>query len=217
MENNNNVYKGIFGIVIVGVACFATYLGTELKNSKINIQTNEVTKTVEKGVFVPFDATKKKFISDSEYSIDKDSSVGCKVQLDSNGKVGFVISSDAKNYFSYMGDDIIKAPLDKVIEVTGFTKKVVDVFIGGCGQGVDFPIVLFLMEDGTVEYLDSKVAIENNKFVSAGKLENVENIVRFERADAFHENIGGYITVIAIDKDGYFYDVGKQVYDLMYK
>lgn len=235
MEKHKSVYIGAFTIVVIGVAIFAIYLGSEIKNLKNelndskasnnvvsteastyadqssavsnNVQVKEVEKIVEKGVFVPFDETKKKFDTTLSYNIIRNPVLGCVINLDSKGKVYLNIgAAEAKEYSPNM-----KAPTNTDIEITGFSKKVVDVFVGMYGNGIDYPIILFLMEDGTVEYLNSKDAFENNKFVSAGKISGVENIVRIEQAGAYEEGSGGYRTVIAIDKDGYYYDVASKI------
>jgi hypothetical protein len=232
MEKHKNVYIGAFTIVVICVACFAIYLGAEIKNLKNelkdskasndlvsteastyadqsstvsnNVQIKEVEKIVEKGVFVPFDTNKKKFETDLTYEVIKKSVLGCNIKLDNSGKVYLNIDRDAKENFPKT-----TAPVNTNLEITGFSKKVVDVFIGEYGNGYSYPVILFLMADGTVEYLNSKYAFENNVFVSEGKISGVENIVRIEQAGAY--NGGGISTVIAIDKDGYYYDVASKV------
>ena len=89
-----------------------------------------------------------------------------------------------------------------------FDQKVVDIFFGGIGQGSSGDTILFLMEDGTVEYLPLKKAYAtNNKSLNSyGSLPGISNIVKFYSANA-NSQMGSGITILAQDNEGNLYDL----------
>lgn len=99
-------------------------------------------------------------------------------------------------------------------EITGFSSKILDVCFGYMGNGDMAPIILFLMDDGSVEFVISYKMIKMGRFESFGRIEEISNIVKFEQlaANDVNENgeiFGGFTTVVAIDKDGYSYDLSQ--------
>ena len=99
-------------------------------------------------------------------------------------------------------------------EITGFDGSVKETFLAYMGNGDMAPVILFLMEDGTVEYLDSKEMFENETYKSSGKLGDLENIVKFTNItitdlDENGEDLGGAIGVVAINKNGISYDISN--------
>ena len=90
-------------------------------------------------------------------------------------------------------------------EVTGFKSKVYDVVSTWVGDGSSEYIVC-LMQDGTVEYMTD--ILNRDYKVSEGKIEGLNNIVRILCCKTSSTTVGNTgRTIIAIDKDGYFYDV----------
>lgn len=99
-------------------------------------------------------------------------------------------------------------------EITGFSSNIVEVHFAYFGTDVSPAKIVFLMEDGTVEYADSKKIIENSEFVSAGKIEGISNIVKIESVEVEYydetgNSEGGAGTNVAIDKEGYAYDLSE--------
>lgn len=99
-------------------------------------------------------------------------------------------------------------------EITGFSSNITDIHFAYSGTDVSPAKILFLMEDGTVEYIDFQKLIENKEYVSAGKLEGLSNIVKLENVKVgfYDENgnsEGGADTNVAIDQEGYAYDLSK--------
>ena len=116
---------------------------------------------------------------------------------DSSGGIGVLVDSSRKKaVISYNDTMLVKAhgvdikasgdeySYTKIDEKT-FEKKIVQVLIGGFGQDATYNSILYLMEDGTLEYtpitkdLDTYFKQEDNtkKFNSYGKLEGVKDIV----------------------------------------
>jgi len=90
------------------------------------------------------------------------------------------------------------------IDTKTFDKKVAQVLIDGAGQDASGVAIIYLMEDGTVEYTpilkDFKANWGNeakDKFNSYGKLDGVSNIISLIPAEA-----NGYHTVLARQADG---------------
>ena len=88
-----------------------------------------------------------------------------------------------------------------------FNKKVVDMAECGFGQSIDNETLFFIMEDGTVEYMPIATAVKNNSIKSYGKLEGVNDIISIKNVSAGAPNGGGWVTTIAFNKDGKFYDL----------
>lgn len=121
------------------------------------------------------------------------------------------LTTDIKNeqykfLFSEVKDQI------KNKEITGFDQDVKEVYYAYMGNGDPCPVILFLMQDGTVEFADSGKMLKNEKYESLGKIKELSNVVKFVHLNAqeFDENgegMGGWITVAAIDEDGYSFDL----------
>ena len=91
-------------------------------------------------------------------------------------------------------------------------RKIQNVYCLGAGQSGYGNCVLFLMEDGTVEYMPLAYAIKNNDFRSYGKLEGVENVVDIVTAYiAGGMGAGSGHTALVIQEDGTAYDIGEQL------
>lgn len=97
-------------------------------------------------------------------------------------------------------------------EITGFNQDVKDVYYAYMGNGDMCPYILFLMKDGTVEFADSGKMLKNKKYESLGKIKELSNIVKFvhlnaQEVDENGEGLSGWITVAAIDEEGYSFDL----------
>ncbi len=114
-------------------------------------------------------------------------------------------------------------------QIIGFTKNIKKVFFGEVGQSIHGLVLIYLMEDGTVEYSNifkgydedlsdcpySEVISEKDEegniyFKSMGQIANVSEVVDIYNADVSYIT-GGARTVIATKKDGSFYDLGKML------
>lgn len=93
--------------------------------------------------------------------------------------------------------------------------QVIDVLFGRFGQDVGEEAILFLMNDGTVEYVPYYLALKENDFRSRGKLKGINNIIRLLYVNASNPNgVGGYRTVLAQRADGTLYDLSSTINDL---
>lgn len=125
------------------------------------------------------------------------------------------------NVFSGAVGNLDETPSYQII---GFNKEVKDVFVGTFGQEVGGLTLLFLMSDGTVEYVpmfgrDNLNCVEDysadgsiigKHFVSKGALTGVINVVKFYNVNAATQT--GWFTSIGATADGSFYDLGNIIY-----
>lgn len=88
-----------------------------------------------------------------------------------------------------------------------FDKKIVDIYCANVGQDIN-PIIVFLMSDGTVEYVDFLSYINGNS-LNHNKINDVSNVVKFYSAGFRIDNsgIGDGLTILAQRSDGKFYDL----------
>lgn len=107
--------------------------------------------------------------------------------------------------------------------VVGFPKNVSDVLVGTVGQDVSGLNLIYLMEDGTVEYTpvflkhtDASYYLSVNysayqQFATNGPISGVTDVVKLYNATmtpaGFNAASGG-ATILAAKKDGSFYDLG---------
>ena len=91
-----------------------------------------------------------------------------------------------------------------------FNSKIVDAILTSNGvDGLSIRYV-FLLEDGTVEYIPLYDACKDNKIMSYGKIDNVKDIVHIQKGFV----AGGY-TVFAFKEDGTFYDLFAIISELL--
>ena len=139
--------------------------------------------------------------SNTKYTPQRDSKLGYDITaiLDKSGKkVILSISADkAKEYSSEYKTGISK-------EITNFSKKVVNVFVESL-QGYQTEYVLFLMEDGTVEYMKVVDAVKNDSFKSLGAINGVSDVVDIVRGSS------GVLTIFGITSTGDYYDIGRLI------
>lgn len=133
--------------------------------------------------------------------------------LTNEGKVNIMVyevgDKDTNSFPNY------KIKLNKLYAMTGFSKKVIDIYFGPYGLNVSDCVFLFLMEDGTIEYLPIEEFILNENTKSCGKLKGVENIVKIKNGSVnFRDKVGnaqggGATTPLAISSSVEIYDIGK--------
>lgn len=97
-----------------------------------------------------------------------------------------------------------------------FTQGVKDVYVGGIGQDMSGDIILFLMDDGTVEYIPVYQALSTSGvdgLISYGTLQDLKDIVKFYSVGAIRNPVGSSVTVLAQTKDGTLYDLAPIIND----
>ena len=99
--------------------------------------------------------------------------------------------------------------------INNFSKDIIEIRTGSIYPSLDGSIVIFLMEDGSVEYIPLYKALEANDVRSYGKLEGVEDIVKLYNAYAIPKNspVGASTSLLAQKSDGTFYDLDQILYN----
>ena len=130
-----------------------------------------------------------------------------------NGKVWFTSRWDKSTWTEFLGipENNIKASKNYSVEVTGFSKKVIDVEISHY-QTIETYLFVFLMEDGTVEYSGIKNMLTN--LTSEGEVPNVSKIHSINTISTTHKDqanmsiyLGSASTVLALDHQNNSYDI----------
>lgn len=96
-----------------------------------------------------------------------------------------------------------------------FEKEIKDIYFGGIGQDATGDIILFLMSDGTVEYIPVYQALLSNGIeglTSYGVLPNITDVVKFYTVNASTGMIGS-VSILAQTKDGTLYDLAPIIND----
>lgn len=151
---------------------------------------------------------KKENVKYEEITSDKDDA-GLKFEV-KDGKV-YLTTDINNNLYNLYFSDIAKNKIENK-EIEGFTKKVQEVYLAYMGNGDVQPLILFLIEDGTVEYLDSKDMLKNENYKSSGKLGDLSNIVKFvdieiKDIDKQGNEMSGARGVVAVNEDGVSYNI----------
>jgi hypothetical protein len=154
------------------------------------------------------------------YRRDSDSNLGITCTIEKNNTVNVSFSdleSLSSNYGVKKPSNLSDGGYYTYAIIDNFLgKKVVDVYIKGMGQAVGNEVLYFLMEDGTVQYMPVRKAIQNSDFKSYGNIEELSNIVEIVDGSAGMVNGPGYLTPFAITKDGECYELSAIVNKLLY-
>lgn len=225
MENKKSktglhVFVGIIlGIIICGGVVFATYsLGyltfgqieeTE-KTETNNEENNEVEEEVSDNS-LDFDTSK--IVNNTADSYELQNYNGTiNVRLDNTRKIA-TLSFNRKTLSDTYGlnwdtTGVVEGTVeDKTIT---FTQGIKDVYVGGIGQDMSGDIILFLMDDGTVEYIPVYKALSTggvDGLTSYGTLQDLKDVVKFYSVMAIRNPVGSSVTILAQTKDGTLYDL----------
>lgn len=100
------------------------------------------------------------------------------------------------------------AEASKEIQISNFDKEISSIYILGFGHEVGRETLLFLMKDGTVEYMPIAKALKEQEFKSYGMLPDVEKVSLISQGNCVPE-FGGWADIFAIKDDGSFYILGE--------
>ncbi len=189
------------------------YLENQIAEPKIENTVPEPVVEKESTNTPPFAMEKLKVaVPDATYEIADEAIVtplkNCGITIEiEEGKV--YLSTDATNtQYQTLFPNITEV---KKQEITGFTAKPKSFQYAVFGQNINPPVILFLMEDGTLEYVKSLEMLQSATYGSKGKIGELANIVDFDYVSV-HENAGGsFISTVAIDKEGFYYDLHELI------
>ncbi|MBR2588770.1 hypothetical protein IKE84_00250 [Candidatus Saccharibacteria bacterium] len=135
---------------------------------------------------------------------------------DGNGVFGAYINTsnsavDLYIYWSYIANyyGVTTENAERELATITFDQPVADIVIGETGQSVGGDVLLFLLADGTVEYMPVVKALQNRDFRSYGQLAGVSDVVKFYHVDAVSDtgDWSGYVTTLAQREDGSIIDL----------
>ncbi len=235
MENKRkNIYITIFVITTIIASCLAVYFAitknneTEKLQAKVdeltsqNNELNENSQVVENNVTTQEKVVEKVVEKYGRFNVNASNCLNNTNGHVYSDRIGFdrtvyglncnytndkevTISLDMKDFNMYFPN--ISSETGTKEWKVNFSKKVVDIVAGGFGQAAGNETIFFIMEDGTVEYMPLATAVKNNSIKSYGKLEGVNDIISIKTVSAGAPNGGGWVTTIAFNKDGKFYDL----------
>lgn len=239
----DKIIKKIFSVVIVIIIIMLIFLSSNFIYTvavKYNILDENVANSTQHTTGIEDDETENIYEKNSDdiktilsnlYPIDSDSkyiknfsSIYNGIEAYINGdEVSILVRSEASQNFSgliansyFEGDTAIRANV--------VTKKKVKTLLVGYYQDdlsvefiKDVPYIFFIMEDGTVEYIDIKILLKNGYLTNPatnvktrGAIKGLENIVKLEQCKLANEE-DGYSTAVAIDKDGKIYNIFEYI------
>ncbi len=231
MENKKSktglhVFVGILlGIIICGGVVFATYsLGyltfnqvEETEKTETNNEENNEAEEEVSDNSLDFDTSKIVNSTADSYELQNYNGT-INVRLDNTRKIA-TLSFNRKTLSDTYGlnwdtTGVVEGTVeDKTIT---FTQGIKDVYVGGIGQDMSGDIILFLMDDGTVEYIPVYKALSTggvDGLTSYGTLQDLKDVVKFYSVMAIRNPVGSSVTILAQTKDGTLYDLAPIIND----
>lgn len=209
----------LLGVVLLGGGCYFLYSQNYLSFGKKSIvqkdqskdEKQETTSKVSNVELIHFDASKCLNSNADSYTLTIPThSLGINVSLDSTQKkVTVSVNRHLVNVAYGLNWETSSQNYEEESHEVVFEQKVDDIFFGGIGQDGSHDTLLFLMEDGSLEYLPVRKSLEENheQLKSYGKLSGVSQIVKLYAANASRNPVGSGVTILAQKTDGTFYDL----------
>ena len=224
MENKKSktglhVFVGILlGIIICGGVVFATYsLGyltfnqvEETEKTETNNEENNEAEEEVSDNSLDFDTSKIVNSNSDTYTLVNNGHT-INISLDETRKVATLSYNRKVLSDTYTLNWDLTGVEDYVYEnkQLNFEKEIKDICFGGIGQDATGDIILFLMSDGTVEYIPVYQALLSNGIeglTSYGVLPNITDVVKFYTVNA-SAGMSGSVSILAQTKDGTLYDL----------
>ncbi len=207
----------LLGILICGGVVFATYslgyltFSSQEEPNKVESNNEETTEEDTNASSLDFDTSKVINGNGTQYYLTNYNGT-IDIRLDETRKIA-TLNYNRKILSETYGLNWDTTGIDEYTyedKQLTFDKNIKDIFYGGVGQDVSGDIILFLMEDGTVEYIPVYQALATSGvdgLVSYGTLQGVEDIIKFYTAYAMVGLTGNYSTTLIQTKDGTLYDL----------
>ena len=194
IDNENNLYD--IGYILFELNNKPNIVKTEMNNKYVPLSIDTATRKV-----VNPETDIMSITDDGGYDL-------MSIRIE-NGKIYFVSKLSKEEWVNYGiagSQNEVKASKNYESEITGFSKKVVDVKCSWNGQTINEVYLVFLMEDGTLTYTTIQNLIKNSTV--EGKVNNVLNIQRIYNCSVGYRDGGGFSSVVAIDNEDNLYDIG---------
>lgn len=209
-------------LLVIGALCIFILVNKEKifdsKADKPEI-TEKDTKTKEKD-----ESAEYKFAYDSSKVKNNEDSIFGPVSASGMTGVGYGVNEENKKEVNVtinwnlvktgFGDTLQKEKDSSYTGKITFDKEVSDIFCGGVGLDVTGYKVLFLMADGTVQYIDEYNAVMNENFTDVKKISDLKNVVKFYSVSSSPKDsreTGGHYTILMQTDDGNLYDLEKMI------
>ena len=180
----------LFLLLIVAIVACGFCINTIIKR---NDTITQITAQLEQEKILPtkVDADNMTFNSEEfrRTSLMFDRLSGIDVFVNEN-KFTISTTDEAETYFYYNGDPI-------TYESDVIDKEIVQVLVSGYGSACK---VLFLMEDGTVRYIEGNDIIKRD--FTLRNIDNLKDVVRLQKATFTRNNGGATILAVAVMSDG---------------
>lgn len=224
-KTGSHVFVGILlGIIICGGVVFATYsLGyltfnqaEEPEKTETNNEENNETEEDVNDNSLDFDTSKIVNSNSDTYTLVNNGHT-INISLDETRKVVTLSYNRKVLSDTYTLNWDLTGVEDYVYEnkQLTFEKEIKDIYFGGIGQDATGDIILFLMSDGTVEYIPVYQALLSNGIeglTSYGVLPNITDVVKFYMVNA-SAGMSGSVSILAQTKDGTLYDLAPIIND----
>ena len=215
MEKKSNKGLIISLIIIIPICCILGFIGGDIFYNKEHKEVKTETKTEAKKE--EYNDKDEINLNNLEFNIDKcqncESDMNyyisqygdfASISLDKDKKsVSLFLNYNELSEF----DPKINKNNNAQQEIT-FDQTVEDIVYAGFGQDATYETILYLLNDGTVEYTPLLKAAEDNNIKSYGKLGNLKDIVKFYKVTASPDSdFGSGQSYLAQSKDGSLYDL----------
>ena len=232
MENKKSktglhVFVGILlGIIICGGVVFATYslgyltFGSQEEPTEVEINNESNDETTDEDTSansLDFDTSKVVNGNETQYYLTNYNST-INIRLDETRQI-VTLNYNRKILSDRYGLNWGTTGMDEYTyedKQLTFDKNIKDIFYGGVGQDASGDIILFLMDDGTVEYIPVYQALSTSGIdglLSYGALQGVEDVIKFYTAYAMVGLTGNYSTTLIQTEDGTLYDLAPIIND----
>ncbi len=162
-------------------------------------------KCEQKDVNIKFDETKSLNTNNMDYKMQAWEMAGISAEIvnDKNAEI-HINKSIVENNFGISTNNI-QDNYNIVLE-----KEVADIHIGGIGQDALGTYIIFLLEDGTVNYIEAYKALQSNNFTPQ-VANGITEVINFKdvNANIKGNGTGWYASILAMKKDGTFYDLSN--------
>lgn len=234
-SGNNWITNIMIGIIVILLIVIA-YLGINvLKTSKelgeidkqvaaMNEQDNQNNQSQSSGLKASdsLNTTQIKYTNQKEKSI---TNIGLDLKISENNESA-TLTINWKTFGNIINNEVSDnyPTSTNNYEVKGFNKKIKSALIGQTNNNLTSLTLIFLMDDGTVEYAKLFKDDQNKKVISLKKEDNTEkqyiqidgtvskvtDVYKLYNIDADNNN-DTYKTIVGVKSDNKFYDLGYAI------
>ncbi len=217
MEKKSNKGLVISLIIIIPICCILGFIGGDIFYNKEHKEVKTETKTEAKKE--EYNNKDEINLNNLEFNVDKcqncDSNMNYFI-FQSGSFATATLNENRKSVALFLDynelskfDPNINKNSNAQQEIA-FDQTIEDIVYVEFGQDATYGTILYLLNDGTVEYTPLLKAAKENNFKSYGKLGNLKDIVKFYKTMSESKSgVGAANTCLAQSKDGSLYDLSS--------